>query len=318
MRKFFLLVVILTVSFAIKSIGQDTLPNISVKNINSKIVISWKNNYGAKINNINIQRSYDSLKNFTTIGTVLNPFNKENGYVDKKAISDNMFYRIFVAFEGGNYIFSRSHKPTLFIPQKPPVDTTTKTVKEIPKKDTKDTKDAKDTKEIKEIKDTIQSQEAIDTVQLKLFDFTEKFVLDTSLTNLGTIKETEPPPPAKPKDLIPARKFPVKPKPTGFVPSKFIYINKDNNLILNLPDADTQNFSLRFFDDKDRLVFEIKKIAEPYLIVEKVNFLHTGWFYYDLFSDGILLDKYKFYIAKDGRVGPPPPETKKTNTRASK
>jgi hypothetical protein len=309
MHKFFLLVVTLTVSLGIKSFGQDTLPNISVKNINSKIVISWKNNYGAKINNINIQRSYDSLKNFTTIGTVLNPFNKENGYVDKKATGDNMFYRIFVAFEGGNYIFSRSHKPTVYLPQKPPVDTTQKTVKEIPKKDAKDAK---------EITDTIQSQEAIDTVQLKLFDFTEKFVLDTSLTNLGTIKETEPPPPAKLKDLIPARKFPVKPKPAGFVPSKFIYTNKDNNLILNLPDADTQNFSLRFFDDKDRLVFEIKKINEPYLIVEKVNFLHTGWFYYDLFSDGILLDKYKFYIAKDGRLGPPPPETKKTNTRASR
>jgi len=30
-----------------------------------------------------------------------------------------------------------------------------------------------------------------------------------------------------------------------------------------------------------------------------------------LYDDGILLEKYKFYIAKDGWAGPPPSETKK-------
>lgn len=259
MRKFLLPFIIITSAFAGRCFGQDTLPRISVKNISNQIIVSWKNNYGAKISNINIQRSYDSMKNFVTIGTVLNPLSKENGYVDRKAINPNMFYRVFVAFEGGTYFFSRSHKPV--------IDTFKQQVKDV-----------------QVIRDT-------------LVDFTAPVIIP-----LTEIEE----------DLLPASKKPVKPKvPAGFVPSKFIYSNKENNLIVSLPNTDTQKFSLYFFDDKDRPVFEIKKIKESYLIVEKVNFLHNGWFYYHLYDDGILLEKYKFYIAKDGWVGPQPPETKK-------
>ncbi|MEN9568937.1 MAG: hypothetical protein RL172_168, partial [Bacteroidota bacterium] len=62
--------------------AQDTLPIISVKKISDKVIVSWVNNYGANISTINIQRSKDSLKNYTTIGSVLDPMNKENGFVD--------------------------------------------------------------------------------------------------------------------------------------------------------------------------------------------------------------------------------------------
>lgn len=259
MRIFLLSFIIITGAFTGRCFGQDTLPRISVKNISNQIIVSWKNNYGANISNINIQRSFDSVKNFITIGTVLNPMSKENGYVDSKAINPNMFYRVFVAFEGGTYIFSRSHKPVI---------------------------------------DTFKQQaKDVQGIRDALGDFTT-----SGIVPLTTVEE----------NLLPASKKPVKPRvPQGFVPSKFIYSNKENNLIVSLPDAGTQHFSLYFFDDKDRPVFEIKKIKEPFLIVEKVNFLHTGWFYYHLYDDGILLEKYKFYIAKDGWAGPPPSETKK-------
>ncbi len=231
-------------------IAQDTLPNISVKNINNQIVVSWKNNYKLNIANLNIQRSYDSTKNFITIGTVLNPTSKENGYVDRKALNPaKQFYRVFIAFEGGTYLFSLSHHPVI------------------------------DTSHIAPIITEIIKNEVL---------------------------------PATDENLLPPFKNPVKPAaPKGFVPSKYIFTGKDNNLVISLPDAAKEKFSLHFFDEKDKLVFEIKKIKEPWLIVEKVNFLHTGWFYYQLFNDGILLEKYKFYIGADGRVGPPPPENKK-------
>ena len=93
--------------------AQDTLPKISVKNISNKIIVSWKNTYGANISNINIQRSYDSIKNFTTIGSVLEPMNRENGFVDNKEPTAYVFYRVFVAFEGGRYIFSKSYRPVI-------------------------------------------------------------------------------------------------------------------------------------------------------------------------------------------------------------
>ena len=295
MLKFFLPAVTLILSISVNLSAQDTLPKISVKSINNQIVVSWKNNYGAKIVNINIQRSSDSLKNFTTIGTVLNPLSKENGFVDRNAINANMFYRVFVAFEAGSYIFSASHKPVISDPPKPVVKAAQKRANES----------------VQIPVETIPKQ-VVDTLEKQIVD-TPRYQLDTLQKHLATPPVKEPAPvPVVEKDLIQPRKFPKVVTPSGFVPSKFIYTNKDNNLILNLPDADKVNFSLRFYDDNDKPIFVIKKIKEPFLIVEKVNFLHTGWFYYDLYDDDILLEKYKFYIGKDGRTGPPPPEAKKT------
>ncbi len=270
MFKYFIFFTTLISSLTNNLFAQDTLPKISVKNINKQIIISWKNNYGAKISYINIQRSRDSLKNFRTIGSVLNPLNRENGYLDAKADSIIYFYRVFVAFTGGNYFFSTSKKPI--------IDTIRK-------------------KEAASVETAVEA-----TAELPL---TVVPILTPSSTK--TIKGKKA---TEEEDLLPARKFYPKRIPVGFVPNKFIFTDKDNNVIINLPDAEKENYSLRFFDVKGKLILEIKKITESYLIAEKVNFLHTGWFYYFLYNDGIFLDKYKFFIGKDGRIGPPPPEIK--------
>ncbi|MEO7768992.1 MAG: hypothetical protein ABIS01_16295 [Ferruginibacter sp.] len=201
--------------------AQDTLPKISVVNRGGKIIISWKNGYGAQINNIYIQRSNDSLKRFSTIGNVLNPMNRENGYVDSRQIGGRVFYRVFVAFDGGTYLFSTSYKP------------------------------------------------AIDSLQENIPDF---------VANEDVISVT----------------------PTNFVASKFVFTGKDNNVIINLPNAEKLKYTVKFFDENNNFMFEIN-VKEPYLILEKVNFLHSGWFKYHLSNNDILLEKYKFFIPKDGR-----------------
>src|SRR6478672_6379161 len=92
------------------SFGQDTLPRITVVQINNKVLISWTNPY-ISLTTINIQRSYDSLKNFTTIGSVLNVKARANGFVDTKEFVPPQYYRLFISFEGGTYIFTQSHRP---------------------------------------------------------------------------------------------------------------------------------------------------------------------------------------------------------------
>ncbi len=228
MHKFIFALFIFLTAFNGIIVAQDTLPKISVKNRDGKIIISWSNTYGAKISNINIQRSQDSIKKFTTIGTVLNPLNKENGFVDTKSPGGKIFYRVFVAFDGGDYLFTRSYKPVL--------DTST------------------------------QSEIAFEEERKELEKENAK-----SVTN------------------------------SGFVPSKFVFTGKDNNVIINLSNAPTQKFSIHFFDENDKPVFELHTIKEPYLILDKVNFLHSGWFKYHLFNNNILLEKFKFFIPKDGR-----------------
>ncbi len=229
MFRFGLIFFIFLFTFSGSIFGQDTLPKISVKDRYGKIIISWRNTYGAAIANINIQRSSDSLKRFTTIGSVLNPMNNENGYVDSKSPGGKIFYRVFVAFEGGEYLFSRSYRP----------------------------------------------------------------VPDTS-------KEADY---EKTDTVVEEKKEIIKPvKPVGFVPSKFVFTGKDNNVIINLPDAPAQKYAIHFFDENDNPLFELNSIKEAYLILDKVNFLHAGWFKYDLYNNGILLEKYKFQIPKDGKI----------------
>jgi hypothetical protein len=226
MRKVFSISFFFFFFLLIKIAAQDTLPHIVVKNFGEKNIVSWKNNYGARISTINIQRSFDSLKNFSTIGSVLNPLNRENGFVDNKPPGTKIFYRVFIAFEGGAYRFSTSHAPT------------------------KDSSNKNAT-------------EAINEELIKVVT------------------------------------------PSGYVASKHIYTGRDNNVIINIPNAATSKYSVKFFDEKNNLVFETHIIPEPYLIIEKVNFLHAGWFRFELYENGLLQEKHKLYIPKEGKYGIP-------------
>ncbi len=210
---------------------QKPLPAIMVKNINNKIIVSWINEFTKPITTLNIQRSYDSLKNYKTAGSVLSPQSRENGYADVNAPYNKMYYRIFVAFEGGSYAYSNVMRP---------------------------------------IKDTTKYNNGAD---------------DKSPWMAGSGRDSgfiQPPS-----------------KPTITYPSSFIFTAKDNNVIIHLNETATRKYSVKFFDDTEKFLFEIKRIKEDYLIIEKVNFVHTGWFNFEIYEDGELLEKNKFQITKE-------------------
>lgn len=73
-------------------------------------MLSWKNPPGRTISSISIQRSYDSLRNFTTIGSVVDATSESNGFLDANPPFSAMFYRILIVFEGGAYEFSPTRK----------------------------------------------------------------------------------------------------------------------------------------------------------------------------------------------------------------
>ncbi|MEP7231739.1 MAG: hypothetical protein ABI691_15865 [Ginsengibacter sp.] len=229
MRKsYFIFILLLAVQKI--SFSQDTLPKISVAQISNKVLISWTNPY-TSITNIGIQRSYDSTKYFTTIGSVLNVKAQSNGFIDAKAFLPAQYYRLFISFEGGTYLFTESHRPGL------------------------------------------------DTMK----------VIPNVTTEIGKpVQPTQP--------LLPVQNY--------FVPSREIYTGLDNNIVMSLPDADKKKYSVKFFEDDGTFLFEIKKIAEPYLTVDKVNFVHAGLFRFELFDNRVLIERHKFYIPKDGKPIP--------------
>lgn len=107
----FLFVLILVSLFTIPHAkAQDTLPGFTASLKSSgKVLISWRNGYPS-VNQISIQRSTDSLRNFTTLLTVPDPQIPENGFVDSKPGNSKMYYRIFILFPNSKYMFTRSRR----------------------------------------------------------------------------------------------------------------------------------------------------------------------------------------------------------------
>ncbi|MDQ6755373.1 MAG: hypothetical protein M3004_00400 [Bacteroidota bacterium] len=79
--------------------AQQTLPVVIVKIINGQAIISWKHPYPS-VSAINVQRSFDSAKNFKTIASITDG-KKVYEYVDVNPPSQHMFYRLFISFDGG-------------------------------------------------------------------------------------------------------------------------------------------------------------------------------------------------------------------------
>jgi hypothetical protein len=126
------------------------------------------------------------------------------------------------------------------------------------------------------------------------FFFTEakKPVLDTfRLTRNSAIDRV--------KDTMNLGIKPVVPKKPEFIPSFYVYTNKDGYVFVNLPDADKKKYHIKFYEEDDSFLFEIKNIREPALTLDKTNFLHAGWFRFELYNDEKLVEKNKFYLAKE-------------------
>ena len=88
-------------------------------------------------------------------------------------------------------------------------------------------------------------------------------------------------------------------KNPGFVPSFYVYTNRDGYVFINLPDAEKQQYHLKFFEEDYTLLFEIKNVKQPALTLDKANFHHAGWFNFELYNDDKLVEKHKFYLNKD-------------------
>lgn len=222
----------LLICFTGVAMAQDTLPKVSVKLLGRKALVSWINPH-QNITSINIQRSGDSLRYYTSIGTVLNVGAKSNGFVDQKEFLPNeQYYRLFITFEGGDYMFTAAHRP----------------------------------------------------------------VADTATINPAVAEMLE--------RTEPEEKTDSRPAPNYFIPSGYVYTGKDQNVVISLPDAKHKKYSIKFFEDDGTFLFELKKIPESFLIVDKANFYHSGLFRFELYENGAIKEMHKLYIPRPGRPMP--------------
>lgn len=189
------------------------------------IVISWVNKYDT-LSQISIQTSHDSLKNYHTLISLTDPNAKMNGYADKRAPHDHMYYRLFIVKGDGQYLFSAVKRPAL---------------------------------------DTAKTATLLETVVAKKPDIRDQ-------------KEAQKP---------------------SFVPSFYVYTNKDGYVFINLPDAEKQRYHIKFFEEDNSFLFEVKNLKQTGLTLDKTNFLHAGWFNFELYNDEKLVERHKFYLSRE-------------------
>ena len=81
-----------------------------------------------------------------------------------------------------------------------------------------------------------------------------------------------------------------------FTPSTLIFSNKDGDLVLALPEANQKKYLLKVFRDNGSIIFTMKEIRHPQLVVDRSNFYHSGWFTYELYEEDKFKEKNKFFI----------------------
>ncbi len=84
-------------------------------------------------------------------------------------------------------------------------------------------------------------------------------------------------------------------------PSVYVYTNAKGYVTLLLPLVKQHRYRIVFYEDEAHTaeLFQVKSVKEAELVLDKANFMHAGWFYFELFEDDKLKEKNKFFLSRD-------------------
>lgn len=258
---FFIIISILSTSYA-----QDTLPHFTVTERGTKVIISWVNPYKTCIQ-LNVQRSFDSLKNFRTIFSAPSPELPQNGYTENKMPTNRTFYRIFYVLEGGTYFFTQSLKAG-DDPRRISLNPLRSTNGDrygyitIRRKDT--VINRLSVQRFRNYRDSI------------LYNTRDTFdVRNDSLVVISPYEGID-----------------------YYRPSIYIYAVRDG-INITLPNVLSRRYSVKFYEENGTPLFTIHHLKETPLLLDKSNFFHAGWFVFELYEEDRLKEKSRFFLSKD-------------------
>src|SRR5690606_39602852 len=83
------------------------LPDFMALIKTGKIQLEWLSGF-TNVKQIGIQRSLDSVLNFSTIAYASYPTQTRNVYLDTKPLPGTNYYRLFILFDSGRYMYSKT------------------------------------------------------------------------------------------------------------------------------------------------------------------------------------------------------------------
>ncbi len=289
-RYIFLLATFFSILISTGLQAQDTLPNFTVEDKGAgRIVVSWSNPYPNLIQ-LAVQRSYDSLKRFTSVYSSTSPELPVNGYSDKIVPGLKVYYRIFYVMKGNAYYFTKSKKSTIdknSNAQSVSVDSKRdqldeELLKKLAGKKNEDTLVyAPDKPFYIKIKDTLFTTLVTDG----FFKFRDSIMKNTKDTLYQLSEDT----------ILLGIYIPPFLQRT----SEFVFTDKDGYIVIKLSEADKKRYDVIFLEEDETPVLELKGVKEPLLILDKTNFYHSGWYKFELRENGKIKERNKIFLAKD-------------------
>jgi hypothetical protein len=243
------------------------LPEFSLQKAGTgKVRIGWVNPYGNDLIQINVQRSYDSLHGYRTMFSTPSPQLPANGFIDSYTEGSRVYYRIFYMLSNNAYFFSKTKKIAPgYIDSS--INNALNTADSI----------------------SISFQDSIIAkLPYNLFIKFRDSVYSNSKDSLLSVGQ----------NLVVIH--PYVPKAGEFHASQYMFTDRSGALNLRLPKAGEKKYALHVYEaDGKTQLFNLKHITDPELIINKSNFMHAGWFVFELYEDDKLKERNMFYIQKE-------------------
>ncbi len=250
------LICFLLISFS--TWGQETLPDFTLETVPAKgYRISWQNPFGKNLKQLSVQRAVGNKTGFATIFSTNSPQLPENGFIDRPpGLFKKYYYRIFYVLNGDQYFFT----------------TPKAALQQLFEPDKKGLMhiwmDGKIMRtlpfqQFKTWKDSVVRNPRLE-------------ILAKGPGEIELIRESD--------------------NPVNNASGK-ISVNTEGHVEIRLGSAvlDYQ-YKLLFKDNKGLILLQLDKINEPFLVLEKSNFLLGGNYVYELYENQQLIEKNSISI----------------------
>jgi len=268
MKRFCFIVFIISVS--LKTNAQNALPDFSADNMgNNKTRISWINPFGENCIQLMIQTSYDSTRGFKTIFSTESPQLPQNGFVYSITYPAKLYFRIFYILNGNAYYFTAAKRPILLGSG--------------------------------ESETTVNEQTKLDPIRIITIRTKDSVVARVNYADYFRFKDSMAKYTKDTLYILTQDEVLIKPfNPENyFRPSMYVITNKDGFVTIRLPDAPTKNYKIVFLTMQNEKLFTINHIQDSELVLDKTNFVHAGWYKFELYEDNKLKEKNKILLQRD-------------------
>ena len=270
--------------------AQNHLPNFNIDNKgDGRVVISWNNPYNNLIQ-LAVQRSFDSLKRFSTVYSATSPELPQNGFSDKIPAGVRVYYKIFYVMQGGTYYFSNS-KPA---DASAPIAAVGASVSK---------RDLLDENLLKKVTDPnllqnpdLYEPQRLYTVLVNDSPYREMLTIEVKQFRDSILTQTRDTLMQLGTDTILLRQYVL---PFELRASPYVYTDNHGYMVVNLPDAAKKKYDLVLMEEDETPVLELKQIKDTYFIIDKTNFYHGGMYKFILWENGRIKERSKVFLPRD-------------------